>query len=307
MNFVALLLGLGIERLLTQLFHLREFRWLDSVFDRVLRMLGKRSRRAAMIGWIFFTLVLIAPVGLISITLVGTLYQVPYFVLAVIVLLFSLGPRDLKEEVNDYCAAVEDGRAENVHRVARELIECDPPDDSAERVRLVERAVFVQANNRIFGVVFWFLLLGPTGAWLFRVLDMMRRRLAFQYSRHESEGEGESEGVDQMVVWAVRALHGIFAWLPARLLSAGYAMAGSFEDALSCWRKYNEDPAKTFFQVTNDVMACIGRGAVGAAGEVVEEPNASAPIRQAMDIVSRTLWLIWCPIIAILTLSDWLT
>ena len=38
----------------------------------------------------------------------------------------------------------------------------------------MERAIYVQANNRIFGVVFWFLVLGPTGAWAFRVLDLLQ-------------------------------------------------------------------------------------------------------------------------------------
>lgn len=301
MNFVALLLGLGIERLLTHLFHLREFRWLDPAFDRVLRMFEKTSRVVTMAGLVLFTLVLIVPVGLIFFALAGTLYQIPYFALAVIVLLFSLGPRDLKEEVNDYCAAVDDARAEDARRVARELIEDDLPEGSEERIALVERAVFVQANNRIFGVVFWFLLLGPAGAWLFRMLDMMRRRLAFQYSRNHDEEVGTT------IVWAVRTLHGLFAWLPARLLSAGYAMAGSFEDALSCWRQYSDDRTQPFFQMTSDLMACIGHGAVGAAREVDDESGASTPVRQAMDLVNRTLWLIWCPIIAILTLSDWLT
>ena len=32
----ALLLGLAVERLLTHLFHLREFRWLDPVFNACL-------------------------------------------------------------------------------------------------------------------------------------------------------------------------------------------------------------------------------------------------------------------------------
>ena len=53
MNFVALLLGLGVERLLTHLFHLREFRWLDPLFDRILRFLDKSSRAAALIGVVF--------------------------------------------------------------------------------------------------------------------------------------------------------------------------------------------------------------------------------------------------------------
>ena len=33
MNFLALFMGLAVERLLTQLFHLRKFHWLDPLFD----------------------------------------------------------------------------------------------------------------------------------------------------------------------------------------------------------------------------------------------------------------------------------
>ena len=300
MNFVALLLGLGVERLLTQLFHLREFRWLDPLFDKVSRLLGNTSRRTGMLGVMVFSGLMIAPVALASIALAGALYQIPYFALAVIVLLFSLGPRDLKEEVSDYCTAVDEARSEDVRKVARELIEDDPPEVSDAYVGLVERAVFIQANNRIFGVVFWFLVLGPAGAWLFRVLDMMRRRLAFSYSRNPEQT------VDSSTVWAVRILHGILAWVPARLLSAGYAMAGSFDDALSCWRNYHGHGVEHFFEVTNDIMACIGHGAVVSSRETDIDADAAMPVRQAMNLVSRTLWWIWCPIIAILTLSDWL-
>ncbi|SVB90299.1 uncharacterized protein METZ01_LOCUS243153, partial [marine metagenome] len=34
MNFLALLLALGVESLLTHFFYLREFRWLNSLLDR---------------------------------------------------------------------------------------------------------------------------------------------------------------------------------------------------------------------------------------------------------------------------------
>ena len=37
------------------------------------------------------------------------------------------------------------------------------PPIAARRTATIERAIYVQANNRIFGVVFWFLLLGPAG------------------------------------------------------------------------------------------------------------------------------------------------
>jgi AmpE protein len=299
-NFIALLLGLGVERLLTHLFHLREFRWLDPLFDMVFRAQKNMSRSTALLTLIFFTALIVAPVALFSIALAGTLYQIPYLALAVFVLLFSLGPRDLKEEVDDYCAAVESDNQDDLKQRARELMEGDPPEDSKEQIVLVQRAVFIQANNRMFGVVFWFLVLGPTGAWLFRVLDLMRRRLAFRY------GNRSEDQVDASIVWAIRTLHGVFAWVPARLLAAGYSLAGSFEDALSDWRKYAGQPATPFFEATNNMMACIGRGALGSSRDAAEDAPPSREVRDAMTLVNRTLWLIWCPVIAILTLSDWL-
>ncbi|UCG72018.1 MAG: regulatory signaling modulator protein AmpE [Chromatiales bacterium] len=290
MNLFALLLGLAIERLVTHLFHLREFRWLDSVFDRACEKLAGRSELAIMLGVVLLALVLAAPVALVSIALGDALFYLPAFVFAVIVLLFSLGPRDLKEEVDEYCTAVDAGDAETTRRVAKELLEADAPDNAGERAKLVERAIFVQANNRIFGVAFWFIVLGPPGAWLFRVLDLLRRRVAYRHA--------ESAGLDP----AVRKVHALVAWIPARLLAGGYALAGSFEDAIADWRGYYQNCAPHMFDVNNDVLSCAGMGAAGRAAESVEvTPSAGA--RAAMSLVVRTLWL-WCAVIAVLTLLN---
>jgi len=300
MNFVALILGLGLERVLTHLFHLREFRWLDPVFDALFRKLPGRAASGVLVAVTAIALLLTLPVALVSIALVNELLQIPYFVFAVIVLLVSLGPRDLKQEVDDYCAAVDADNSEDVRRIGREIIEDELPEDDDEKIRCVERAIFVQANNRIFGVVLWFLLLGPTGAWWFRILDLMRRRIAYQ-----SQDDNFQEGAE-VIVWAVRMLHGIFAWLPARLLAAGYALAGSFEETVSGWRAYYSHCAPRFFDVNNDVLSCAGCGALGSGREADEDAPASARIRAAWNLVFRTLWLIWCPVFAILTLYNWL-
>ena len=178
MNLFALLLGLGIERLLTHLFHLREFRWLDPVFDAAFAPLARGGKWLVFVVVLLLALVLALPVAAIAWFLDDALLQVPYFAFAVIVPLFSLGPRDLKEEADEYAAAAEAGQTEEMRRLAKELIEHDPPDDPAEQQREVERAIYVQANNRVFGVVFWFILLGfiplgPAGAWLYRVVDLI--------------------------------------------------------------------------------------------------------------------------------------
>lgn len=290
MNLFALLLGLALERLLTHLFHLREFRWLDPVLDRACEKLKGRGGLVTMLGVVLLALLLAAPVALVSLALGDALFYLPAFVFAVGVLLFSLGPRDLKEEVDEYCTAADAGDAESTRRVAKELLEVDPPEDAGERAKLVERAIFVQANNRIFGVAFWFIVLGPLGAWLFRVLDLLRRRVAYRHA--------ESPGLDR----GVRKVHAIVAWIPARLLAGGYALAGSFEDAIADWRGYYQNCAPRMFDVNNDVLSCAGMGAAGRAAEsVAVTPSAGA--RAAMSLVARTLWL-WCAVIAVLTLLN---
>ena len=105
MNFLALLLGLATERMLTHLFHLREFRWLDPLFDRHLRRLRNARSWLAVSLTLLLTILLVVPVAAASLLLWDELLRIPYFLFAVVVLLFSLGPRDLDDEVEDYLVA----------------------------------------------------------------------------------------------------------------------------------------------------------------------------------------------------------
>jgi membrane protein required for beta-lactamase induction len=110
----------------------------------------------------------------------------PYLILAIVVLFFSLGPKDIGEEVEEYCTALEAEDDERIAITAKALIEHDMPVEAVERTRQVEEAVCVQANNRLFAVIFWFVLLGPFGAWTFRVTDLIRRRAVFKATRDDS-------------------------------------------------------------------------------------------------------------------------
>jgi membrane protein required for beta-lactamase induction len=175
------------------------------------------------------------------------------------------------------------------------LTESDLPREEGAGVLAVEEAVLIQANNRLFGVIFWFMILGPTGAWLFRVADLMRRRAVFKSGRMQAAGEPTPDYLHILL-----ATFGVLAWLPARLLALGYAMAGSFEAAVSDWRGYYDSCSDKFFHVNDAILAAAGKGAIREDVEESEE-FPIRPVQAAMRLVNRTL-LIWVTAISLLTL-----
>lgn len=300
MNFLALIVGLIVERTLTRLFHLREFRWLDPLFDGVSVRLGRAHPVAAGALLALLALLLVAPVAALQIYLARGWLLIVYFAFAVLVLLFSLGPRDLNREVEDYSAAVEAGQAADVDRVAKELIEKDADADLQNRSREIERAIYVQGNNRVFGVVFWFFALGPVGAWLFRVLDLMRRRAMYRLA-------SVAAGPDPALV-AAQSLQGLMAWIPARLMAGAFALAGSFQGAVSAWTHGNAAAdaggSRRFYQTTEELIGRVGQGARGPVTDAHDHPSQAARVaRAAIGLVQRTL-LVWFVVIAILTLNE---
>lgn len=304
MSLVALILALLIEHGLTVLLRLREPRWLDRWCDWVGGRLAGLRGVAAHLLLAVAVLLPVAPVAIVDALLGSHLLGLLQVAFAVLVLLVSFGPRDLREELEDYIDALERGDREAATRGAKELLESDLAGRDAPPRDAVEDAIFVQANNRVFGVIFWFMLLGPAGAWLFRVTDLMRRRAAFEASRAAAAGDGAGEVVADAKghAAALGQLHGLLAWVPARLAAGAYALAGSFEDAVGHWRAVVDDVGAGLLARTEDLLARVGRGAlapslVGVAAGSLDLATAGGALR----IVTRAIW-IWLAVVALLVL-----
>jgi AmpE protein len=301
MHLIALLIGLVVERLATQLFHLRRFRWLDRIIDAGFRQAEHLSNWPAFIPTVLIAVLLVVPVFAVVFILGDRLLGFPYLLLGVVVLFFSLGPQDIGEDVNDYCKAIEDGDDDRIQQTAKAIIESDVPDDVLERIHKVEEAVCVQANNRLFAVIFWFVLLGPLGAWAYRVTDLIRRRAVFAAARDEG-----STGTAERLRDAAVMLHGWLAWVPARLTAIGYAAAGNFDPALGAWRAPTEQKSDSQSEYNEHLLARVGVSAL-ALGDDSEENLVARGVRGATAanrLVFRLL-LIWAVVIAAMTLYGW--
>lgn len=302
MTLLALLIGLVVERLATQLFHLRRLRWLDRLIDLGFHQIERFANWPALIPITLLAVLLILPVFLALFSLQDKLYGVANLLLAIFVLFFSLGPKDIGEDVDEYCRAIEADDEERILNTSKALIETDVPADPLERIRKVEEAVCVQANNRLFAVIFWFVLFGPygpLGAWAYRVTDLLRRRAVFTTSR-------EAAGANTAVLHAANMLHGWLAWIPARLTAIGYAMAGSFDGALTAWRNSEESKTLPQHEQSESLLARVGVGAMSlrdVKGESIPERGVRGATA-ANGQVFRLLF-IWAAVIAAMTLYGW--
>jgi AmpE protein len=294
-TLLALLVALLVERAATRLWHLREAHWLDGYAAWVRAGLAGRGGLAGGALCALAALLPALPVALVAGALAGGAPTLLWLVFASAVLVFSLGPRDLGDEVDDYLDRELAGDEAGARRAAAEIIEHAGGPRRSARAESVEDAIFVQANNRVFGVVFWFVILGPTGlgpaaAWLFRASDLMRRSdIAAQ------RGEGDGQGCAERV-------HFLLAWLPARLLALGYALAGSFEDARRSFRERYSSLPGHLLERNDWLLVHVGRASLGklAAGA-----DAPLPASAAMRLVTRAL-VMWLVVVSVLSLTAWI-
>ncbi|MEL6214751.1 MAG: regulatory signaling modulator protein AmpE [Pseudomonadota bacterium] len=296
MKILALFVALVLERMATHLFHWRELRWLDPLLDVFL----VRSRSLSGVTpylWVLLALgVAVAPVVIIRLLLDEAWLGLPYFVLSAVVLFLCLGPEDIGEEVDRWCAAVRSGDEEEERRNAKALLERRFTDRLEARTQ-VAGAVFAQANNRIFAVIFWFILLGPIGAWLFRVSDLARRRALFQAKRME-----EREDVAADCEQRADDVHAVLAWIPARLSALGYLFAGNYDVGRAAW--HNLETGDSLARHNERLLSEVGFAALNLTRSD-DEPEVDWAIRAARcskNLALRTLWF-WLVGVAVLTIA----
>lgn len=274
MTFIALVLALLLDRQLKDVERWRRWDWLPGAAAWVEDHLPEHPVWHGRAGLVLYLLPLVLAVLVVQWTLPGPLA----LLFATVVFLYCLGPIRLERELYREADAETLAAEADIGAGARRLDPFAGPEFNPAA------APAVAAHDRLFGVVFWFVLLGPAGAVLFRVTAELRR---------EAEGEGP------LAQWAlrrpVRVLYMLLAWLPVRLTVLSYGLAGNFA---ALWHAWTEKR----FDATGDpepVLRLAGRLALSEA-EGTKPPSADA----GCEMVQRALW-IWVFFIAAGTLG-WL-
>ncbi len=314
MSFFAILFALLIEQVQPLARHnsihagLRSWaRWVSSNFDA-----GKPHH-----GWVAWTLAVAVPsivVCGVHWALVLTLGWAVAIVWNVAVLYVTLGFR----QFSHHFTAIRDALDAGDESLARQLLAQWQQVDASELPRseivrhVIEYSVLA-AHRHVFGVLAWFsvlaaLGLGPAGAVLYRMSEFVAR-----YWKHRSRTltQPASEALENAATQAWATVD----WLPARITALAFAVVGSFEEAIDCWRNY----AQRFPNDNDGVILAATSGAVGVrlggealksefaptGGDTESTPGREAEIghfRSIVGLVWRSV-VLWMVLLALLTLA----
>lgn len=217
------------------------------------------------------------------------------------VLFYTWGPSDLDREV-EAIAEARDPVAR--HNAASHLW---PPGEpvSLDGPSLVG-AVFRNAKQRWFGVLFWFMLLGPVGALLYRLTAIT------------AEGDGTHVLPPETVAGA-RTLLAILDWPVAQVMTLAVALVGNFDSVFGAWKEaggaslsldagFLEAAARASVksELAEEAADETESGVVAKSAALVAGFPELPELRDAMSLVWRVL-LVWLAVLAVFVIGGWVS
>ncbi len=288
---IALVLGHVAPALVTSA---RQFTW----FGHWLQWLGTQSGEGGFWrgrhGIVLALLPVLAGVALLQWLLHAPLLGFLGLLFGVVALVYAWGPRDLDVDVE----AIIDAHDAPTRREAIARLWPEGEGASIDGSALVE-AVFRNALQRWFGVLFWFLLLGPVGALLYRL------------SALACEGEF-ARSLPAENLMGVRTLHSLLNWPVAQLMTLSMALVGNFDAVFNAWRTAQGNT----LQLDVGFLGAAARASVKSelaeeAEEYAEEGMVQSmrelpELRDAMSLVWRIL-LLWLTVLALFVIAGWVS
>jgi len=236
---------------------------------------------------------ILPPVLAVSVTMVlaeAALGGLGVLLLGVPLLLYCLGRGNFNEMLSGYLRNWYRGDLEAARAAAAPLLQDigEAPAGGQALHEQVFRGAAYCAFERLFAVLFWFLLLGIPGALLFR--------LSALYAT-----EDDSRGTAARWLW-------LLEWLPVRVMGFSFAIVGNFAGCYRAWRRCLVCRERSTAEVLEDylegALGGIDASECSAGVEVAEGQRAcGAQLEGLQALLSRAL-LLWITAAALLVLFD---
>jgi adenosylcobinamide-phosphate synthase len=235
---------------------------------------------------------------------------------SVVILYFTLGFRQFSHPFTEIQLALEAGNLGKAREVLGSWMREGLSEFSADRMsgteiarHAIERAILM-AHRHVFGVFFWFIVLGPAGAICYRLAEHAGRTWI-------------KEAPGAFGLFAQTAYQ-VIDYVPVRMTAIGFAIVGNFEDAMYAWRNH----AGHWHDAIAGILLSSGGGALGvrlggrysgdevgapAVGPTEFDPNATTELppgiqvepghmRSAVGMVWRAM-VLWLLLLLLLSIA----
>jgi len=321
MSFFSIFLALVIEQARPMSPSHFLHKWLRIWADWVSSHVDGGTRSQAWLAW---GLMIGAPAALAVIVHWLLAYFLGWFIAVlwnVALLYVTLGFRQFSHHFTGIRDALNDGDETLARQLLAEWQQVEVNDlPRNEIVRHVIEHSILSAHKHVFGVFFSYALLsvvglGPVGAVVYRVSEFAKSysASAASLSNHANTPEGtQAHWVSDALKSVTNEAWHAVDWLPARATAMGFAIMGSFEDAMDGWRNH----AQKFPDDNDGVILAATAGAInvqlgGAALQPDLPGSSSTPGRQpelshfaqVVGLVWRTV-IMWLVLVALLSLAN---
>jgi len=222
---LAVLFAVALDRFIPDRQGIKPFAWYRDWAESIEERFNGGKRTHGLGAVLLATIPIVAAVALARYIL-GELGWVLRFAFDVFVLYLCLDVYRLGRTANGVADALMAGDLQEANDSLRELTGKSASElNEATIARATVEGVLKQGNSLVVSPIFWFIVLGPFGAVLQRLSSILDMLWGHRYERFAEFG------------WAAARFDDVLGWIPARITALSYALMGSFEDALHCWRK----------------------------------------------------------------------
>ncbi len=297
MTFIIIALCLFAERLLLEQESYRQPDWFRRYITWSQQLPWGEWMSESVAGILAILAPLLLAVGLLHGMFDDIMGGIPELLFASTVLLFCLGPRDLHRQANNFIDTWDEGDEDKARLIGSEFCNDTAAQSHSSYATTIANGILQQAYIRTFSVIFWFIILGPIGAVLYRSCHTLKQTLP-GINDLGTEFRG---GVDRLLE--------ILDWLPARITAFTYALSGNFHDATHEWWNSPDHKDQTDNRSAAQIMARAGNGALGIDDDHLDEDdplNPSIAGEMALAMVLRSI-AIWIGLLALVTITSWLS
>ncbi|MBX2878689.1 MAG: adenosylcobinamide-phosphate synthase CbiB [Granulosicoccus sp.] len=275
--------------------HYHPLVWFGNVANSVERRLNVREGIGVGKGVVALLLVVVPPVAIIALIDHQLSFSLlPSILFDIVVLWFVIGWQSLKEHARAVATPLQQGNLSEARAQLAMIVSRDTKGMDAEKIAgSTVESVLENGHDSLFASIFWYVLLGPAGALLHRLVNTLDAMWGYRTNRFEQFGKSAAR------------LDDVLGYLPARLTAVGYAVAGATQFAFRCW--FEQAPIHP--SPNAGVVMAAGAGAMGTRiggptvyqGELKDKPwlgqgenPAATDIERSISLIERSLrlWLI---------------